>query len=132
MTRYAHDMHYRYVLLLLTAGVSCVGQVEDASPEQDADSDHHHHHVDGDPDTDSDSDTASDSDLSEACTTFCTCMASNCSDKVFPNAGCLSECTTHPKWDMGCRQVMCTLAPVQPDNNHCTHAMGEFECLDLP
>jgi hypothetical protein len=68
---------------------------------------------------------------SEACMKFCTCMAKNCADKMFPR-GCLTECASTPKWDLACRQVMCTLVPDQPNNNHCVHAMGVQECLDKP
>jgi hypothetical protein len=59
-------------------------------------------------------------------------MAMNCADKVFPT-GCLRECAAgSAKWDMECRQGMCSLAPAQPANNHCTHAFGVNECLDKP
>jgi hypothetical protein len=78
-------------------------------------------------------DTSAPSDVqaSPACVMFCTCMAKNCADKAFPG-GCLQDCASHPKWDLECRALMCKLAPDQPNNNHCTHAMGINECLDKP
>jgi hypothetical protein len=68
-------------------------------------------------------------DASPQCMTFCKCMAMNCSDKVFPG-GCLHDCAAGTNWDLPCRQNMCGLAPAQPANDHCTHAMGVNECLD--
>jgi hypothetical protein len=32
---------------------------------------------------------------------------------------------------MACRQGMCGLVPAEPNNDHCTHAMGIDECLDM-
>jgi hypothetical protein len=57
-------------------------------------------------------------------------MAANCADKTFPS-GCLTECKTQTNWDMACRMNMCSLVPAQPNNDHCTHAMGVYQCLDL-
>jgi hypothetical protein len=70
-------------------------------------------------------------DASMACVTYCKCMTTNCADNVFPT-GCLKECAAGTKWDMECRQNMCSLVPAQPANNHCTHAFGVNECLDKP
>jgi hypothetical protein len=47
-------------------------------------------------------------------------------------SACLSACAAETKWDIACRQNMCNLVPAQPDNDHCTHAMGEVQCLDMP
>jgi hypothetical protein len=66
---------------------------------------------------------------SEACLKYCECMAKNCADKMFPG-GCLPDCASHPAWDIPCRQNMCNLVPAQPNNDHCTHAFGVFQCLD--
>jgi hypothetical protein len=68
-------------------------------------------------------------DASKACTDYCTCMAKNCADQVFPQ-GCLVECSKQTNWDLPCRQNMCNLAPVQTMNDHCTHAFGKFQCTD--
>jgi hypothetical protein len=70
-------------------------------------------------------------DAGTVCVTYCKCMAMNCASQVFA-AGCLKECAAGTKWDMACRQNMCSLVPVQPDNNHCVHAFGVNECLDKP
>jgi hypothetical protein len=69
-------------------------------------------------------------DASEACRSYCTCMASNCADKVFTR-GCLTECAAQSHWDLPCRELHCGLVPAQPDNDHCTHAKGMVQCLDL-
>jgi hypothetical protein len=74
---------------------------------------------------------ASAIDASAACLRFCECMAKDCADKVFPR-GCLPECASQTKWDLPCRQNMCGLVPAQPNNDHCTHAMGVQQCLDKP
>jgi hypothetical protein len=68
---------------------------------------------------------------SEECVKYCTCMAKNCADKMFPT-GCLPACAAQTKWDIPCRQNMCNLVPAQPDNDHCTHAFGMFQCTDRP
>jgi hypothetical protein len=68
---------------------------------------------------------------SEECVKYCTCMAKNCADKMFPG-GCLPACAAQTKWDIPCRQNMCNLVVPQPDNDHCTHAFGMFQCTDKP
>jgi hypothetical protein len=68
-------------------------------------------------------------DASMACVSFCTCMAMNCADKVFPG-GCLDDCATQTDWDLPCRANMCANVPSQPNNDHCDHAFGVAECLD--
>jgi hypothetical protein len=73
--------------------------------------------------------THAEVDASAACASYCACMATNCSQDVFPT-GCLDACATQTTWDLSCRATMCTLAPEQPDNDHCTHAFGMKECLD--
>jgi hypothetical protein len=74
---------------------------------------------------------ASDVTASEECVKYCTCMAKNCADKMFPT-GCLPACAAQTRWDIPCRQNMCNLVPAQPDNDHCTHAFGMFQCTDKP
>ena len=68
---------------------------------------------------------------SEECVKYCTCMAKNCADKMFPG-GCLPQCAAQTRWDIPCRQNMCNLVPAQPNNDHCTHAFGMFQCTDKP
>jgi hypothetical protein len=68
-------------------------------------------------------------DASADCVKYCVCMAMNCTDKVFPS-GCLYECATQTTWDLACRTNMCLLVPAQPNNDHCTHAFGENQCLN--
>lgn len=50
----------------------------------------------------------------------------NCADKVFPTS-CLAECAAGTNWDLQCRELMCSLVPDQPNNDHCTHAFGVNE-----
>ena len=76
-------------------------------------------------------DSGAGGEASEACRKYCECMAKNCAERMFPG-GCLAECAGHPKWDLPCRQNMCNLVPAQPNNDHCTHAFGLFQCLDKP
>ena len=68
-------------------------------------------------------------DASGACVKYCSCMAMNCAEKIFPT-GCLVECAGQTNWDLPCRQNMCNLAPVQTMNDHCTHAFGVGQCTD--
>lgn len=67
---------------------------------------------------------------SAACVKYCDCMAASCPDRAFAG-GCLSACASQSGWDLKCRQVMCELAPLQPSNDHCTHAFGVGQCLDM-
>jgi hypothetical protein len=64
-----------------------------------------------------------------ACVKYCDCMAAHCADKVVPG-GCLASCASQKNWDLSCRQNMCNLVPDQPNNDHCTHALGVVQCLD--
>lgn len=64
-----------------------------------------------------------------ACVKYCSCMAKWCADKVFAT-GCLVECTKQTNWDLACRANMCNLVEPQPNNDHCTHAFGKFQCTD--
>jgi hypothetical protein len=68
-------------------------------------------------------------DASAACASYCTCMATNCKDKVF-GGGCLNECASQTTWDLPCRANMCSLVQAQPNNDHCTHAFGMIQCLN--
>jgi hypothetical protein len=83
-------------------------------------------------------DTGGAVDASAACMTYCDCMHMNCPPTTaHPEywssvSTCLTACATETKWDLPCRQNMCTLVPDQPANDHCTHAMGEGQCLDMP
>ena len=70
-------------------------------------------------------------DAGAACQMFCTCMAANCPTETFMSS-CLGDCAAGTKWDLPCRMNMCSLVPAQPANDHCTHAMGKFQCLDTP
>jgi hypothetical protein len=83
------------------------------------------------PDAASPDDGGAAPDASMACATYCACMAAWCTDKVFPTS-CLSACAAQTKWDLPCRQVHCTLVEPQPGNDHCTHAFGMVQCLDMP
>jgi hypothetical protein len=76
--------------------------------------------------------TAGDVQASEECRKYCDCMAKNCADRMFAR-GCLVECASQTKWDIPCRQNMCNLVVPQPNNDHCTHALGMgFQCTDKP
>jgi hypothetical protein len=68
-------------------------------------------------------------DASAACVSFCSCMATNCASEVFAG-GCLYQCTIQTNWDLPCRANMCSLVQAQPNNDHCTHAFGQVQCLD--
>jgi hypothetical protein len=48
------------------------------------------------------------------------------------SSACLTACAAETNWDLPCRKNMCSLVPAQPNNDHCTHAMGELQCLDKP
>jgi hypothetical protein len=74
---------------------------------------------------------ATDVTASDECVKYCTCMAKNCADKMFPT-GCLPACAAQTKWDIPCRQNMCNLVVPQPANDHCTHAFGVGQCTDRP
>ena len=68
-------------------------------------------------------------DAPMACVKYCSCMAKWCADKVF-GSGCLVECAKQTNWDLECRANMCNLVEPQPNNDHCTHAFGMFQCTD--
>jgi hypothetical protein len=70
-------------------------------------------------------------DASRACVDYCTCLATNCPAKTIPG-GCLTACSAQTKWDLTCRTGMCNVAKLEPNNNHCDHAVGVAECLDKP
>jgi hypothetical protein len=68
---------------------------------------------------------------SETCKTYCTCMKDNCGETAIPGSvSCYEFCATFESNEevMGCRQNMCNLAPAQPANGHCTHAVGDGQC----
>jgi hypothetical protein len=127
-------------LLLVLAGCSSSSSSSDAPGDASGDartsdtaatpdSAAHGHDV-GSMDSSTDAKEASTTaDASEECTRYCSCMSTNCADKVFPTS-CLGECAAQTKWDLACRANHCGLVPAEPKNDHCTHAMGVDQCLD--
>jgi hypothetical protein len=73
-------------------------------------------------------------DASAECVTYCTCMQTNCVgpgiQEIPDGQDCLSFCAGFTQPQYSCRLNHCSLVPPQPDNNHCMHAVGLFECID--
>jgi hypothetical protein len=122
-----HDRPWTLALFLSMAGCSTdsTGAAADAGAHADAHTPSHHDAAVIHP-----GDAAG---ASADCVKFCTCMDQNCKGNVF-SGGCLAACaegtasTSSKKWDLNCRQIMCTLVPAEPNNNHCVHAFGTSEC----
>jgi hypothetical protein len=67
---------------------------------------------------------------SAACQMYCACHEQNCKSQLIPGGkSCAEFCAGMTADQLACRQNMCTLAPLQPDNNHCVHSVGINECL---
>ena len=69
---------------------------------------------------------------SDYCKMYCQCHEANCASTPIPGGmSCSDFCATFssdPALSY-CRLNMCTLVPAQPNNNHCVHSVGMFECL---
>ena len=66
---------------------------------------------------------------SAACQMYCACHDMNCATTAIPGGmSCTDFCAAMTSDQLGCRQVMCTLVPAQPDNDHCKHSVGIDQC----